>query len=48
MERSFSLRRVYQFRAVVQGVEMDLDAAVASSGHDTAGKLLKAVEALHT
>jgi hypothetical protein len=31
-----------------QSVEMDLDAAVAASGHDTARKLLKAVEEFHT
>jgi hypothetical protein len=33
---------------VVQSVEMDLDAAVATSGHATARKLLKAVEEFHT
>jgi hypothetical protein len=33
---------------VVQSVEMDLDAAVATSGHGTARKLLKAVEEFHT
>jgi hypothetical protein len=33
---------------VVQSVEMDLDAAVATSGHGTTRKLLKAVEEFHT
>jgi hypothetical protein len=33
---------------VVQFVEMDLGAAVATNGHDTARKLLKAVEDFHT
>jgi hypothetical protein len=33
---------------VVQSVEMDLDAAVATSGHGTARKRLKAVEEFHT
>ena len=33
---------------MVQSVEMDLDAAVATSGHATARKLLKAVEEFHT
>jgi hypothetical protein len=32
---------------VVQSVEMDLDAAVATSGHATARKLLKTVEEFH-
>jgi len=35
---------VYNALQVVQSVEMDLDAAVATSGHATARKLLKAVE----
>jgi hypothetical protein len=35
---------VYKALQVVQSVEMDLDAAVAISGNDTARKLLKAVE----
>jgi hypothetical protein len=38
---------VYKALQVVQSVEMDLDAAVATSGHDTARKLLKAVEEFH-
>src|SRR5712692_10213598 len=33
---------------LMQAVEMDLDAAVATSGHATARKLLKAVEEFHT
>jgi hypothetical protein len=33
---------------VVQSIEMDLDTAVAMSGHATARKLLKAVEEFHT
>jgi hypothetical protein len=33
---------------VVQFVEMDLDAAGATSGHATARKLLKAMEEFHT
>ena len=39
---------VYKVLQVVQFVEMDLDAAVAASGHATARKLLKAVEEFHT
>jgi hypothetical protein len=39
---------VYKTLQVVQSVEMDLDAAVATSGHATARKLLKAVEEFHT
>jgi hypothetical protein len=39
---------VYKALQVVQSVEMDLDAAVATSGHSTARKLLKAVEEFHT
>jgi hypothetical protein len=39
---------VYKALQVVQSVEMDLDAAVATSGHGTARKLLKAVEEFHT
>jgi hypothetical protein len=39
---------VYKALQVVQAVEMDLDAAVATSGNDTARKLLKAVEEFHT
>ncbi len=35
---------VYKALQVVQSVEMDLDVAVATSGHGTARKLLKAVE----
>ena len=35
---------VYKALQVVQFVEMDLDAALATSGHATARKLLKAVE----
>jgi hypothetical protein len=42
------LRNVYRALQVVQSVEMDLDAAVANTGHDTARKLLKAVEEFHT
>jgi hypothetical protein len=34
---------VYKALQVVQSVEMDLDIAVATSGHGTARKLLKAV-----
>jgi hypothetical protein len=33
---------------VVQSAEMDLDAAMATSGHATARKLLKAAEKFHT
>jgi hypothetical protein len=39
---------VYKALQVVQCVEMDLDAAVATSGHATARKLLKAMEEFHT
>jgi hypothetical protein len=39
---------VYKALQIVQSVEMDLDAAVATSGHATARKLLKAVEEFHT
>jgi hypothetical protein len=39
---------VYKALQVVQSVEMDLDAAVATSGHATARKLLKTVEEFHT
>jgi hypothetical protein len=39
---------VYKALQVVQSVEMDLDAAVATSDHATARKLLKAVEEFHT
>jgi hypothetical protein len=39
---------VYKALQVVQFVEMDLDAAVATSGHAIARKLLKAVEEFHT
>jgi hypothetical protein len=39
---------VYRALQVVQSVEMDLDAAVANTGHDTARKLLKAVAEFHT
>jgi hypothetical protein len=39
---------VYKALQVVQCIEMDLDAAVAMSGHATARKLLKAVEEFHT
>ena len=39
---------VYKALQVVQSVEMDLDATVATSGHGTARKLLKAVEEFHT
>jgi hypothetical protein len=39
---------VYKALPVVESVEMDLDAAVATSGHGTARKLLKAVEEFHT
>jgi hypothetical protein len=39
---------VYKALQVVQSIEMDLDAAVATSGHHTARKLLKAVEEFHT
>jgi hypothetical protein len=39
---------VYKALQVVQSIEMDLDAAVATTGHGTARKLLKAVEEFHT
>jgi hypothetical protein len=39
---------VYKALPVVQSVEMDLDAAVATSRDNTARKLLKAVEDFHT
>ena len=39
---------VYRALQVVQSVEMDLDAALVNTGHDTARKLLKAVEEFHT
>jgi hypothetical protein len=39
---------VYKAFQVMQSIEMDLDAAVATSGHATARKLLKAVEEFHT
>ena len=39
---------VYKALQVVQSVEMDLDAAVATSRENTARKLLKAVEEFHT
>jgi hypothetical protein len=39
---------VYKALQVVQFIEMDLDAAVATSGHATARKLLKAMEEFHT
>jgi hypothetical protein len=39
---------VYKALQVVQPVEMELDAAVATRGHDTARKLLKVVEEFHT
>jgi hypothetical protein len=39
---------VYKALQVVQSVEMDLDAAVATSGHGTMRKLLNAVEEFHT
>jgi hypothetical protein len=39
---------VYKALQGVQSIEMDLDAAVATSGHGTARKLLKAVEEFHT
>jgi hypothetical protein len=39
---------VYKALQVAQSVEMDLDAAAATSGHATARKLLKAVEEFHT
>jgi hypothetical protein len=39
---------VFNSLQIVQSVEMDPDAAVATSGHATACKLLKAVEEFHT
>ena len=39
---------VYKVLCVVQCSEMNLDAAVANNGHNTARKLLKAVEESHT
>jgi len=39
---------VFKALQVGQSVEMDLDAAVATNGHGTARKLLKAVEEFHT
>jgi hypothetical protein len=39
---------VYKAWQVIQSIEMDLDAAVATSGHGTARKLLNAVEEFHT
>jgi hypothetical protein len=39
---------VYKALQVIQSIEMDLEAAVATSGHATARKLLKAVEEFHT
>jgi hypothetical protein len=39
---------VYKALQVAQSVEMDLDAAVAASGHATARKLLKAMQEFHT
>jgi hypothetical protein len=39
---------VFKALQVMQSVEMALDATVATSGHDTARKLLKAVEEFHT
>jgi hypothetical protein len=38
---------VYKALQVVQSIEMDLDAGVATSGHGIARKLLKAVEKFH-
>jgi hypothetical protein len=38
----------YKALQVVQSIEMGLEAAVATSGHATARKLLKAVEDFHT
>src|SRR5882724_11784546 len=38
---------IYKALQVMQSIEMDLDAAVATSGHATARKLLKAVEEFH-
>jgi hypothetical protein len=39
---------VYKALQVVQSVEMDRDAAVATSGHGATRKLLKAIEEFHT
>jgi hypothetical protein len=39
---------VYKAVQVVQSLEMDLDATVATNGYATAQKLLKAVEEFHT
>jgi hypothetical protein len=39
---------VYKALQVVQSVKMDLDAAVATSGHGATRKLLKAIEEFHT
>jgi hypothetical protein len=39
---------VYKALQVVQSVEMDLDAAVATSGHGATRKLLKAIEEFYT
>jgi hypothetical protein len=39
---------VYKALQVIQSIEMDLDAAVATRGHATARKLLKAIEEFHT
>ena len=39
---------VYKALQVVQSVEMDLDAAVATSSHGATRKLLKAIEEFHT
>jgi len=39
---------VYQALQVGQSIAMDLDAAMATSGHGTARKRLKAVEEFHT
>jgi hypothetical protein len=39
---------VYKTLQVIHSIEMDLDAAVATSGHATARKLLKAVAEFHT
>lgn len=41
------LGNVYQALQGVQSVELDLDAAVATGGHGTARKRLKAVEEFH-
>jgi hypothetical protein len=39
---------VYKALQVVQSIEMELDAAVTTSGHGAPRKLLKAVEEFHT